>query len=309
MDKFRRRGFEFLVATDVAARGLDVDDLEVVFNYDLPNDAEDYTHRIGRTGRAGRTGQAFTFVSGQEIYKLQSMIRWAKLNVKRGRIPSLDEVEEARTSVFFEKIRATLDAKEFKPHDRMIDRLLDQGYASTDICSALIHLLQGNSGGNASVSTPIAEKAPASTGAPAWVKAKTAKAPAAPARPDDPAPPPSRGSSHDDSEAGGDDDEPASRSSKQKYERPARTGREPGMTTLFLNVGRKQLVTPADIVGKIAGVTRLAASVVGAIDIHQRHTLVDVAEAEAPLIVKKLAGIKMKGVPLAPALTSDAPVE
>src|SRR5688572_15926360 len=143
MEKFRRRAFEFLVATDVAARGLDVDDLEVVFNFDLPNDAEDYTHRIGRTGRAGRKGQAFTFVSGQEIYKLQSMVRWARLDIRRGKIPSLDEVEEARSNVFFEKIRAALDAKEFKPHDRMIDRLLDQGYASTDICSALISMLQG----------------------------------------------------------------------------------------------------------------------------------------------------------------------
>ncbi|MGH7947443.1 MAG: DEAD/DEAH box helicase, partial [Opitutaceae bacterium] len=114
MDKFRRRAFEFLVATDVAARGLDVDDLEVVFNFDLPNDAEDYTHRIGRTGRAGRKGQAFTFVSGQEIYKLQSMVRWAKLDIRRGKIPSLDEVEEARTNVFFEKIRATLEEKKFK---------------------------------------------------------------------------------------------------------------------------------------------------------------------------------------------------
>src|SRR5476651_186652 len=146
MDKFRRRAFEFLVATDVAARGLDVDDLEVVFNFDLPNDAEDYTHRIGRTGRAGRKGQAFTFVSGQEIYKLQSMVRWAKLDIRRERIPSMDEVDEARANVFFEKIRATLEAKQFTPHDRMIDRLLDQGYASTDICSALIHLLQGGAG-------------------------------------------------------------------------------------------------------------------------------------------------------------------
>src|SRR5882724_1044882 len=146
MAKFRERKFEFLVATDVAARGLDVDDLEVVFNFDLPNDAEDYTHRIGRTGRAGRKGRAFTFVSGQEIYKLQSMVRWAKLDLRRERIPSLDEVDEARANVFFEKIRATLDAKQFTPHDRMIDRLLDQGYASTDICSALIHLLQGAPG-------------------------------------------------------------------------------------------------------------------------------------------------------------------
>jgi ATP-dependent RNA helicase DeaD len=74
------------------------------------------------------------------------------------------------------------------------------------------------------------------------------------------------------------------------------------MTTVFLNVGRKQLVTPADIVGKIAGVTRLPADIVGAIDIHQRHSLVDVAEAHAGLVVKKLAGIRVKGQVLSPTL-------
>ena len=351
MDKFRRRAFEFLVATDVAARGLDVDDLEVVFNFDLPNDAEDYTHRIGRTGRAGRKGQAFTFVSGQEIYKLQSMVRWAKLDIRRGKIPSLDEVEEARTNVFFEKIRATLDEKKFRPHDQMIDRLLDQGYASTDICSALIHLLQAGSGaaaaGPASAKTTskseverLDPKSLAATRAgsagsaasrpaappPAWAKhaAATKKSPSEisggeeasvdsdkaasgqalrqaqglsferrAVSPVEPAAPPSG-------------EKP--RPSKQKYDRPPRTGREVGMATLFFNVGRKQLVTPADVVGKIAGVTRLPADIVGAIDIHQRHTLVDVAEKQADLIVQKLAGIKLKGVSLAPARAGDETV-
>ena len=322
MDKFRRRGFEFLVATDVAARGLDVDDLEVVINFDLPNDAEDYTHRIGRTGRAGRKGKAFTFVSGQELYKLQSMVRWAKLDIRRGKVPSLDEVDEARSNVFFEKIRATLDAKQFKPHDGMIDRLLDQGYASTDICSALIHLLQGASqpatGGKSQPGSPPskpgfgstsdipssrpAKPAPASAGPtagrPAWAKTaasapKNAPAPAGQGLDDDVAP-------QVPDEDAGDDSRPA----KSKYERPARTGREPGMATIFLNVGRKQLVTPGDIVGKIAGVTRLPATVVGAIDIHQRHTLADVAEKEAEFIVKKLAGIKLKGIALEPTLAA-----
>jgi ATP-dependent RNA helicase DeaD len=312
MQKFRERKFEFLVATDVAARGLDVDDLEVVFNFDLPNDAEDYTHRIGRTGRAGRKGMAFTFVSGQEIYKLQSMVRWARLDIRRGKVPSLDEVEEARTSVFFEKIRSTLEAKNFKPHDRMIDRLLDQGYASTDICSALIHLLQG--AGSAPNKTGAAKSAPAAAKpmasekpvkpAPAWAKPVAGAVPKAAAKPapaaaaeisaDDAR---DESSSDEGSDAADDDGHPR----KSKYDRPARTGREPGFATIFLNVGRKQLVTPADIVGKIAGVTRLPATVVGAIDIHQRHTLVDVAEAEADFIVKKLAGIKVKSITLEPA--------
>jgi ATP-dependent RNA helicase DeaD len=300
MAKFRERKFEFLIATDVAARGLDVDDLEVVFNFDLPNDAEDYTHRIGRTGRAGRKGRAFTFVSGQEIYKLQSMVRWAKLDVHRGRIPSLDEVEEARTNVFFEKIRATLEAKEFKSHDRMIDRLLDQGYASTDICAALIHLLQGGAAAGAERNAPAPSTAAprAAKPAPGWASEVAARPVAEVAPSAEP---------ENESTAAAAEDEAVEEtpSKKKKYERPARTGREPGMVTVFLNVGRKQLVTPADIVGKIAGVTRLPAGVVGAIDIHQRHTLADVAEEHADLIVKKLAGIKLKGVALAPARAGD----
>jgi ATP-dependent RNA helicase DeaD len=290
MGKFRDRKFEFLVATDVAARGLDVDDLEVVFNYDLPNDAEDYTHRIGRTGRAGKTGKAYTFVSGQEIYKLQGMIRWARIDIRRGRIPSLDEVEEARTSVFFEKIRATLDEKKFKPHDRMIDRLLDQGYASTDICSALIHLLQGGAPG---VGAAPAQAAPAAKAPIAWAEPAKAPPPAAGPRAEPPAEAVGRG---------------APEPERPHPERAARTGRDPGMVPLFLNVGRKQLVTPADIVGKIAGVTRLPANVIGAIDLHQRHALVDVAAHEADFIVKKLAGIRLKGVALEPARASEAPV-
>jgi len=342
MDKFRRRGFEFLVATDVAARGLDVDDLEVVFNFDLPNDAEDYTHRIGRTGRAGRKGRAFTFVSGQEIYKLQSMVRWAKLDIRRERIPSLDEVDEARANVFFEKIRATLEAKQFTPHDRMIDRLLDQGYASTDISSALIHLLQGAPGPAAPAATkkkePVAAPAypdedarpkaryggpkphaavqksegKAARGAPEWAATKAngpkkvervgADAPVPKAPLDQFASPLAANDAGSGApiEEGGDSDATGLR--RSKYERAARTGREAGMTTVFFNVGRKHLVTPADIVGKIAGVTRLPATVVGAIDIHQRHVLVDVAQEHAALIVSKLAGIRLKGEALAPAL-------
>ncbi len=281
MEKFRRRGFEFLIATDVAARGLDVDDLEVVFNFDLPNDAEDYTHRIGRTGRAGKSGRAYTFVSGRELYKLQGMVRFAKLKIRRENVPSLDQVEEARENVFFEKLRATLQAGEFRRQDRMVDRLLEQGYASTDIVSSLIHLMQSASQQVPPPAVPEAARAGPSTGqAPAWVSKKQAAAPAA--REDGPAP------------------------AKNKYPRPERTGREPGFTTLFFNVGRKQLVTPADLVGKIAGVTRLPAETVGAIDIHQRHSLVDVRSEHAETILAKLAGIRVKGESLKPAPATDA---
>jgi ATP-dependent RNA helicase DeaD len=254
MEKFRKRSFEFLVATDVAARGLDVDDLEVVFNFDLPNDAEDYTHRIGRTARAGKSGRALTFVSGREIYKLQSMVRYANLRIRRESVPSLDQVDEARASVFLDRLKGVLDSGQFEKHDRMIDRLLDQGYASTDICSALIQLLKGGTAPKAAASAqpaPPAEKGPAAAAPP-------------PREPPEP-------------------------------ERVVRTGKETGMTTLFFNTGRKHLVTTAEIVGKVTGVTRLPASAVGAIDIHQRHALVDVASEHADLVLKKLTGIRIRG--------------
>jgi ATP-dependent RNA helicase DeaD len=109
MGKFRKRAIEILVATDVAARGLDVDDIEVVFNYDLPHDGEDYVHRIGRTGRAGRGGKAVTFVGGREIYRLENIQRFTKSRIRRLRVPSAEEVEGKRATAFAEALRETLE--------------------------------------------------------------------------------------------------------------------------------------------------------------------------------------------------------
>src|SRR3954470_22812692 len=141
MGRFRKRKVEFLVATDVAARGLDVDDIEIVFNYDLPHDGEDYVHRIGRTGRAGKGGKAVTFVAGREIYRLENIQRFTKSRIRRERIPSAEEVEGKRASAFAESLRETLEKGEYKRDDELLDRFLEQNYSPTDIASALIHLL------------------------------------------------------------------------------------------------------------------------------------------------------------------------
>ena len=87
MNGFRNGRTDILVATDVAARGIDVDDVEAVFNYDVPQDDEYYVHRIGRTGRAGREGRAFTLVVGKEIYKLKDIQRYCKTKIRRQPIP------------------------------------------------------------------------------------------------------------------------------------------------------------------------------------------------------------------------------
>ncbi|MEI6106297.1 MAG: DEAD/DEAH box helicase [Opitutae bacterium] len=304
MDKFRRRGFEFLIATDVAARGLDVDDLEVVFNFDLPNDAEDYTHRIGRTGRAGKKGMAFTFVAGRELYKMQNMIHYGRIKIRRERVPSLDEVEEAKGNVFFDKLRATLDEKKFRSHDQMIDRLLEQGYTSTDIASALIHLMQGESAEPAAKPAPTAKVRAERVAANEPLKPATPQSGgSAPVRTAAPSParrdagPPAKTDQPKEysvKPAGFAPSGDKFAAQKRSYERKPRTGREPGFTPVSFNIGRQHLVTPADLVGKIAGVTRLPANIVGAIDIHEDHTHVDVATEHVEAVVAKLAGIRVK---------------
>ncbi|HUR45402.1 MAG TPA: helicase-related protein, partial [Candidatus Saccharimonadales bacterium] len=142
MNKFRKSGLEFLVATDVAARGIDVDDVQVVFNYDLPYDPEDYLHRIGRTGRAGRSGRAITFVAGRELFQINHIERFTRTKIHRAKIPTQDEVEEARASVTLDKLRALLKSGEYKRQDHLVERLLEEGHTSTDIASALLHQLQ-----------------------------------------------------------------------------------------------------------------------------------------------------------------------
>lgn len=146
MNKFRKSGLEFLVATDIAARGIDVDDVQVVFNYDLPYDGEDYVHRIGRTGRAGREGRAISFVSGRELFQIRNIERYTNMRIQRARIPTEAEVGDARENAFLGKIRAALAAGEFKKNEHYIARLLEEGFSSTDVAAACLTLMQGGEG-------------------------------------------------------------------------------------------------------------------------------------------------------------------
>ena len=314
--KFRKRGFEFLVATDVAARGLDVDDIEVVFNYDLPQDAEDYVHRIGRTGRAGKTGRAITFVAGREIWKMQQIIRFTKSKVRREKVPSAEEVEEKRTNAFVETLRETLEKGEFKRQDVLIDQLLETGYSATDIASALLHLL----GGDKPAPQPIIEEPPRrefreSRGrdfedrpARTYPKYEPLKSREVKIDRDERALPPvaPRASVAASPRSA---PQPAPPREPKRPAPPARSPREPapvsheeGMIRLAFNVGQTHQIAPGDLVGVIAGVARVPKEVVGRIEILDRQAFVDVSDECANLVLKKLNGIKFKGRKLAVAV-------
>jgi len=300
--KFKRRGLEFLIATDVAARGLDVDDIEVVFNYDLPNDGEDYIHRIGRTGRAGRSGRAITFVSGREIYKMQNIIRFTKSKVRRERIPSEDEVEAKRANSFHDALKKTLEEGKYDKQEALIGRLLDQGFAATDIASALIHLL-----------AKPEEKAPE----PVREERSYGRRDdyqRSDDRSDRPRPPRDdrggdRGGKADRFTPPGRFDRPERADRPERSERPERKefapkrtereegpiSHEPGMARVILGVGREHDIMPGDILGVIVGTTKLPKEAVGVIRLYPKQSFVDVAEEHAELVVAKLSGIQFKG--------------
>jgi ATP-dependent RNA helicase DeaD len=146
LKRFRDGTIELLVATDVAARGLDVENIDVVFNYDLPQDPEDYVHRIGRTGRAGRSGRAVSFVFGREIHRLEMIERYTRHPIRRERVPTQEMVEGRLADRFFDQIKERLEKGEFESHESQMDRLLEQGFTPTDIAGVLITMLKENSG-------------------------------------------------------------------------------------------------------------------------------------------------------------------
>ncbi|MDZ4406320.1 DEAD/DEAH box helicase [Prosthecobacter sp.] len=141
MRNFRSGAVEVLCATDVAARGLDVNDIDLIVNLELPYDAEDYVHRIGRTGRAGRSGKAVSLVAGREIYLMQRIQRFINIRIDRASVPSQEDLEATRVDKTFEKVKGVLEASSFTSHEHSIQRLLDAGFTATEIASALMDLL------------------------------------------------------------------------------------------------------------------------------------------------------------------------
>lgn len=316
MNRFRKSDLEFLVATDVAARGIDVDDVQVVFNYDLPYDAEDYLHRIGRTGRAGRSGMAISFAAGREIFQIQQIERFTRVRMQRGKPPTAREVEEARESVVLESVRRTLGQEEYKTQEHLVERLLEEGFTSTDIAAALLYQLRSGESSTASKTASPEAKSPArASGAPAHHSrpptprpaAPTPPAPekailpteparpAAPPQPQPPAPPP-----------------PTSRHSlppavpRQPHKsHPAPPAQRPAVkpdrknevpqTRLHINVGEQMGVTAEEVSNTILGETGLPKSVVGRVEMRDRHLFVHVASEHVNAILARLNRTRIHG--------------
>lgn len=144
MNGFRNGRTDILVATDVAARGIDVDDVEAVFNYDVPQDDEYYVHRIGRTGRAGREGRAFTLVVGKEIYKLKDIQRYCKTKIRRQPIPSVNDVAAIKVEKLLEQAGELIATDGLGRMMDLLEEYLDgSDYSATEMAAALLAMQLG----------------------------------------------------------------------------------------------------------------------------------------------------------------------
>lgn len=147
MDGFKAGRTTILIATDVAARGIDVDDVDAVFNYDIPQDYEYYIHRIGRTGRAGRTGVSFTLTSGrQQFYEMKDIQRYVKAEIKQGNLPSVEDIRRSKMKKLGEKIIKTAEEIEFSEYSEMIEDIIKQGssieggFTEHELCCTLLSI-------------------------------------------------------------------------------------------------------------------------------------------------------------------------
>ncbi len=256
--RFRKGEFDLLVATDVAARGLDIDDVEAVFNYDIPQDPEDYVHRIGRTGRAGREGKAVSFVFGRDIYRLQNIERYTKQKIQRAKIPSQEEVEGKRADQLFELVKERLENKFTRSYRHYVDRLLDDGHTATDIAASLFELLREAIGREGEA---IAEDHPDYK--PQQQKPRKE--------------PKTRGE----------------RDGKKSDRKPRR--KNPNADTLFLSLGKSQGIRAGDILGMFYREGGAPDGSVGQIQLFNRHSLIDVEKGVAEKLCKKLSNSKLRG--------------
>lgn len=246
MTKFRRRGIEILIATDVAARGLDVDNVEAVFNYDIPKDDEYYVHRIGRTGRAGKTGVAYSFVTPRELYKLREIQRYTRSTIHYLKPPTLMDVEERKINQITEAIRQTMEQGGLSKFAAYIEKMLeDQGngnddteasdLTTLDVAAALLKMALGpNKAGQESL--PEREEG-------------------------------FRGGSRNDR----------------------------GMVRFFINAGSMDRIEPRHIIESISENTQLPKDLIGAINIFDKFTFVEVPREYGEEVLYALKDQRLNG--------------
>jgi ATP-dependent RNA helicase DeaD len=141
LNRFNKGVIDVLIATDVAARGLDIKEVEAVINYEVPGKEDYYVHRIGRTGRAGREGSSYTLASAKEIKKIENIERYTKKQIRKRAVPTVDKVNEVKEDKFIRNIVDIIENDEIGENRTLASKLLEKGYDSETLIAAMIKKL------------------------------------------------------------------------------------------------------------------------------------------------------------------------
>jgi ATP-dependent RNA helicase DeaD len=267
MAKFRSGTINILVATDVAARGIDVENVDAVFNFEIPLDEEYYVHRIGRTGRAGKQGKAFTFVVGRELSRLREIERYTKGKIERGVIPSYGDIVGVKKAKFIEHIKESVAEDDLDLFADMIPQLHHAGLRDEQIILGLIKMNMG-------VQKSALNDHELSGDEDRYARKDR-----------------DRESRSGDRRDGRSSDRFERRDDRVKRDREP----EPGMVRLFISIGHNERIRPGDIVGAIAGEAGIPGNVIGGIDIFDKFTYVDVPKREVNRIIERMDNNTIRG--------------
>lgn len=298
MNRFRNGNVCILVATDVAARGLDVDNVDAVINYDIPLDEEYYVHRIGRTGRAGKFGKAFTLVVGSERNRLREIMNYTKVKIDKGVIPSFTDVVGIKKGMFIERVAATINEGGLEVFNDSLENLQHAGFSTEQIVAALVKMsmgIQKNEFGDENLEGEFERQS-----------RKFGRDERGGGFRD-------RDSRGGDRQGGGrfDRDSRSGADRGSRFERGPERDRGPrgprvdregkpyktdeNMVRMFVNIGFNDKISPSNIVGAFAGETGIPGNVLGQIQIENKHTYVDVPKEYANQVIDKMAGAQIKG--------------
>ena len=262
---------DVLVATDVAARGLDVERISHVLNYDIPYDTESYVHRIGRTGRAGRKGEAILFVAPRERGMLGAIERATRQKIEQMNLPSVDAVNERRVAKFLDRIEGALASDDLSVFRDLVERYeREKNVPAVEIAAALAQLVQGK--------TPLLLPKPV-------VPERTFEPRARTERPERP--------------------------EREPRERTPRDPNAPDlpMKTYRIEVGYQHGAQPGHIVGAIANEADLESRYIGRIDIRDDYSLVDLPDGMPPELLEHMQNVRVASKPLRMKPASNADID
>jgi len=287
--QLKKGKLDIVVATDVAARGLDVERISHVINYDIPHDTESYVHRIGRTGRAGRKGDAILFVAPREQRMLSSIERATRQKVEQLVMPTTEQINDRRIADFKQRITDTLSSGGLETFANIIEQYeQDHNVPGQEIAAALAKMLQGDAPLLLSANDRSVEER------------SRHDRPARQEIPEDRRPSIKRMQRESGVDAGG--ERPARVERSERSERPVRSERprdvEPGKERFRIEVGSAHGVQASHIVGAIANEAGLSGEYIGRVDIHEDYSTVDLPEGMPKHIFSDLQKTRVLGHPM-----------